>query len=627
MDDALLHERLHASEERNAALGRELASLRAAMERMTAEFGALRRDYEELVEAAQKVTAERDAQARQIAELQAVNNRLVDMLWGRRSERRAASADQLSLGFPDGPGELPDAEQEGIIEAQAAADEVSEQEALRRLAARRKARREKKLRGNEEFPPHIERRERLLDLPEEQKQGLKYIGTKESSRMRFEKPHVYVEVVKRPQYVVPGQPAAGVRSMPPPLAIVEGCKYDFSVVAAMAAMKFAFHVPTYRQQDWFAQCGWFPSRSTVNDLLNYGVSTIGPLYRQMWSLLLRQPILLGDDTWLTVLLRDALDDEELAKLSGRLRFQRALNAESRAAGAVPGSATSYAWLYTGLDELAPYNVFHWSLTHQNAEIDGHLATYRGIFVGDAAGANARLQERSGGRIVHASCNAHARREFVAAESNDPVRASQALSFYRQLYDVEERGKLLDAAARKELRQREAAPVWDRMRRWLDGAAVERVLPQSAIGKALGYLRNQWSALRVYLGDGRVPIDNDQSEQIVRPLTVGRNNWLFLGHPRAAAGRLQMYSIVSSAHRHHLVFEDYLEDVLRRLADAQQNHPADLAPDSLYLLDLLPDRWASSHPQSVRRGRIEERAAVSDNKRWRRAHARARARAP
>jgi len=627
MDDALLHERLHASEERNAALCRELASLHAAMDRMTAEFGALRRDYEALADATRIITDERDAQGRRIAELEAVNKRLVDMLWGRRSERRTESPDQLALGFPDGPSEPPSAEQEAIIEAQAVADEASEREALRRLAARRKARQEKKRGRNEEFPPHIERRERVLDLPEEQKQGLKYIGTKESSRLRFEKPHVYVEVIKRPQYVVPGRPAEGVKSMPPPLSIIEGCKYDFSVVAAMMTLKCAFHVPTYRQQDWFAQCGWFPRRSTVNDLINYGVNTIGPLYRQMWSLLLRQPILLGDDTWLTVLLRDALGEEELAKLSQRVRFRRALDAQSPANATAPGSATSYAWLYTSLDDLASYNVFHWSLTHQNAEIDGHLATYRGVFVGDACGANARLQERSGGRIVHASCNAHARREFVEAESNDPLLASQALSFYRQLYDVEERGKTLDAAARKELRQRDAAPVWERMRRWLDGDALQRVLPQSAIGKALGYLRNQWSALRVYLGDGRIPIDNDQSEQILRPLTVGRSNWLFLGHPRAAAGRLQMYSIVSSAHRHHLMIEDYLEDVLRRLADAQQNHPADLAPDSPYLLDLLPDRWASSHPQSVRRGRIEEREAVSDNKRWRRAQARVRARAP
>jgi hypothetical protein len=201
-----------------------------------------------------------------------------------------------------------------------------------------------------------------------------------------------------------------------------------------------------------------------------------------------------------------------------------------------------------LDGFAPYNVFRWSLGHQNAVIDGHLATYRGIFVGDACGANARLEHRSGGRIVHASCNAHARREFVKAESNDPVLASQGISFYRQL-----------------------------------------------------------------------------SERTLRPLVVGRGNWLFLGHPDAAPGRMQMYSVVSSAHRHHLVIEDYLEDVLCKLADAEQNHPSDLALDSRYLLDLLPDRWALTHPGSVRQGRIEERETVLDAKRWRRARARIEAR--
>ena len=118
-------------------------------------------------------------------------------------------------------------------------------------------------------------------------------------------------------------------------------------------------------------------------------------------------------------------------------------------------------------------------------IDGHLATYRGIFVGDACGANARLQQRSGGRIVHASCNAHARREFVKAESNDPILASQAISFYRQLYDVEERGKTLDAAARWELRQRDAVPIWNRMRRWLDSDAAKRALPRSSDRRSAG----------------------------------------------------------------------------------------------------------------------------------------------
>ena len=625
MDDTPLREQLRQSEERNARLLREVASLRATLDQVVKEFGAFRRDYETLVDATRIITEERDTLRQRVAELEVANNRLTDMLWGRRSERRSESPDQQHLDFGDGPAEPPSAEEQEIITAQVQADEAHDRELLKRLEARRKARREQ-AQGREEFPPTIERRERVLDLPEDQRQGLKPIGVKISERLRFEKPHMYVEVIKRPQYVVAGQPEKGVKSVPPPLSIIEGCKYDFSVVAAMAGLKFAFHVPTYRQQDWFAQCGWFPSRSTVNDLLNYAVGTIGPLYQQMWQLLLAQPILLGDDTTLCVLLRDGLDEEDLAKLSTRNRFRRALEEGPASNNGVPGSATSYAWLYTGLDSLAPYNVFHWSLTHQNAVIDGHLATYRGVFVGDACGANARLQQRSNGRIVHASCNMHARREFIEAESNDPVLASQAISFYRQLYDVEERGKMLDAAGLHQLRKREAAPIWNRMRLWLDGDAAKRALPRSRIGEALGYLRNQWSALTVYLGDPRIPIDNAQSEQIIRPLTVGRNNWQFLGHPKAAAGRLQLYSVVSSAHRHHLVIDDYLQDVLRKLADAQQNHPADLESGSAYLADLLPDRWALTHPRSVRADRAEDRQIAFEAKRRRRAKARMLARA-
>ncbi|MBN1488804.1 MAG: IS66 family transposase [Phycisphaerae bacterium] len=617
MDIEELQRQLRASEQRNEELQR-------SMQQVLQEQQALRRDHDALVDATRSIVNERDSLRKRVAELEAANNRLVDMLWGRRTERRSESPDQQHLDFGEDP-EPPSAAEQQIVMAQAKADEASDEELLRRLRARQNARREKKA-SQERFPEHLERRERMLDLSDEEKAGLKCIGVKVTERLRFEKPYAYVEVIKRPQYVVPGRPEEGVQSVPPPLSIVEGCTYDFSVIAAIVAMKFAFHMPTYRQQDWYAQCGWFPSRSTINDLINYGVDTIVPLHEQMWRLLLADPIMLGDDTTLTVLLRGGLSEEELATLSTRNRFRQAAEAGLPPNTGPPGSAASYAWLYTGLDGMAPYNVFHWSLTHQNAVIDGHLASFRGIFVGDAAGANARLQQRSDGRIIHASCNTHARREFVKAESNDPILASQAISFYRQLYDVEERGKTLDAAARYELRQREAVPIWRRMGQWLASDATKRVLPKSAIGGALGYLRNQWDALQVYLSDGRIPIDNDQSEQMIRPLTVGRGNWLFLGHPRAAAGRLRMYSVVSSAHRHHLVLDDYLEDVLKKLADAQQNHPADLEPGSPYLLDLLPDRWAAAHPKSVRGERIEEREEVADAKRYRRAQARLHARA-
>lgn len=606
-------------------LPREAASPQDALRTLADELAAVRHDYAALVDSSLVVTRQRDALQERVAELEAANQRLVDMVWGRRSERRKDSPGQLPLKFTAEPPAPPSPEQQELITAQALADEAMDQELLRRLEDRRKKRREKRGRS-ESFPSHLPRRVRIIDLPEHEKAGLKLLGIKVTERLRFEKPTVYVEEIRRYEYVAAGRPEEGVKSAPAPLAIIEGCKYDFSVIAAMLAMKLAFHIPTYRQQDWFAQSGWFPSRSTVNDLFNYSVDTAGPLYDQMWHLLLAQPILLGDDTRLRVLLRNALSAEELAQLEQRRSPVPVLDTGPPTNTGPPGSATSFAWLYTGLEGLAEYNVFHWSLTHQNSVIDTHLATFHGIFVGDACGANARLQQRSGGRIEHASCNAHARREFVAAESNEPVLAAQAESLYRQLYEVEERGKTLTPDERWALRQRAAVPIWNRLRQWLGSAAVQRALPKSAFGQAVGYLRNQWSALQVYLRDGRLPIDNDQSEQTIRPLTVGRSNWLFLGHPGAAAGRLKLYSIVSSAHRHQLVIHDYLEDVLRRLADAQQNHPSDLELGSPYLRELLPDRWALAHPQSVRQERIEEKQLVSDAKRTRRAKERMHARA-
>lgn len=608
----------------------ENASLRCELqsrEKLEEQLASVRTDYEALASATRTLTEDRDKLRERVAELEAIQKRLTEMVWGRRSERRKESPDQQHLNFDEEDSSPSPAEQE-VISAESKADEAFDQELLRRLEARRQARESRrKAKGRQQgFPANIERRVREIDLPKEEKEGLKLLRIDVSERMCFEPPKAYVEEIRRYEYVVAGRPEEGVKSAPAPLSIVEGCRYDFSVIAAAIAMKYAFHQPTYREQDYFAQSGWFPRRSTLNDLIGYGVDTCIPLYEEMWRLLLAEPILLGDDTRLTVLLRGALSEKELKDLSGRSAFRQVLPGGQPSEVVLPGSATSYAWLYTGLLDMAPYNVFHWSLTHQNWVIDGHLEKFRGTFVGDACGANACLDKRSGGRIRFSSCNTHARREFVKAESSEPVLASQAESFYRQLYAVEELGKSLDAESRLALRLEKSVSIWERFEQWRQSKGVKRVLPKSAMGKALGYLDNQWTALRVYLSDGRIPIDNDQSEQTLRPLTVGRGNWLFLGHPQAAPGRLQLYSIVSSAHRHHLVMQDYLVDVLRKLADAKQNHPVDLQPGSSYLHELLPDRWAAAHPESVRQQRIEEHERVWERKRVRRAKARIEARA-
>jgi transposase len=623
------------------------------IETLRGELNTLKTDYLTLAESTKVMMVDRDSLKQRVLELEAANKRLTDMLWGRRSERRSDAGltplFDLSEDITNSTDDTPAFSSPEVIMARQTAQAAYDQAKLAELEARRKARKERQSK-REEFPAHLERRIRVLDLPEEAKQGLKQIGVKITERLRFEKPTVYVEQIQRPQYVNVGEPERGVQSVPPPPSIVESCKYDFSVIAAIIVMKFAFHMPTYREEDYFGQSGWRVSRSTSNDLINYGVTCVDPLFNQIVHFLLRQRIVLGDATTLTVLLPSQLDSKDLGALDTRRANRQIHNGASSSKSPMtsseqPGSATSYAWLYSGLDaprelwlpdqlldaderppphesppdfseprwQYAPYNAFHWSLTQQNSVIDAHLANFDGTFVGDSAGVNARLAARSGNRLRHQSCNSHGRRYFVKAQSNDPILAAEMYSLFRQLYAIEYRGALLTSAERLTLRQRDAVPIWQQMARWLERDDVKRVLPKSSLGEAIGYLRNQWSSLRLYLEDGELPFDNNHCERTIRPLTIGRRNWMFLGSMEAAPGRMKLFSVISSAQRHCLSMQDYLEDVLLKLSQAAQHRPQDLELDSPLLLSLLPDRWGALHPQHVHWGRLAERRMVAENK--------------
>jgi transposase len=599
-ENVALREENTTLRQQRVELGQQLAAAETAQAQAEAELSTL-------TDAAQVLQEDREQLRSKIAELQAAVDRLTNMLWGRRSEKRSNSHQPTLFDLQLTDEELT-ARQQEILAAEDLLSDAAKQKLLDELLRRRKARQLKRLeeRGREEFPEHIERRHITLDLDDEAKQGLVLLDVKLFERMCFEKPRIYVEVIHRHLYVRPGEPDAGVIAPPAPLGILPGVKYDFSIIAAALSMKLNFHQPTYRQQDMFAQAGYFPSRSTLNDWFNYAVIVIEPLFDEAWRRLLQQNILLGDDTRVRLLTRGALEDEDIAKLSRRA------STKSRE-GPPPGSVNSYVWLYTGLDGAAPYDIFHWSLTHEDCWIDSHLEPFHGVFVGDAAGPNARLQQRSDGRITHAGCNSHARREFIAAEKSHPLEAAKALAFYKLLYAVETRSQLIDGVDRLEFRRREAIPIWNAFRQWIDSDALKEILPKSPLGKALSYMRNHWVALQRYLHDARLPIDNNQSEQTIRPFVIGRRNWTFLGHPQAAPGRLKLFSIASSAHRHGLLVHDYFEDVLRKLAHAQQREPHLLEPGSAYLQALLPDHWAQANPASVCHERRDERDSVAENK--------------
>ncbi len=138
------------------------------------------------------------------------------------------------------------------------------------------------------------------------------------------------------------------------------------------------------------------------------------------------------------------------------------------------------------------------------------------------------------------------------------------------------------------------------------AQAALALPRLKFGAAIGYARNQWSALINYVEDGRLPIDNNDVERDLRALTIGRKNWMFIGAPTAGPRAAMLYTVVASAARHDLDIWAYLRDVLERLATG-----------GVELARLLPDAWAKAHPESVHEFRRHEREGRATAERARR----------
>jgi hypothetical protein len=260
-------------------------------------------------------------------------------------------------------------------------------------------------------------------------------------------------------------------------------------------------------------------------------------------------------------------------------------------GEQPGSTKGRFWVY--ISHAFTYSVYDFTMSWSRDGPAAFLADYHGFLQADALSGYDGIFLGSSGTIVEVACWAHARRKFYDARSNAPREANQVLDWIRQLYDVEDRARDLTVEQRQTLRQRESVPILDRLETYLDGLSP-RVLPKSALGKAMTYARNQRAALRRYTGDGRLTIDNNVSARTLRLQAIGRKNWEFLGSEAAGPRAAVLFTILAGAKRHRLEPWAYLRDVLLRLSAGETDLEA-----------LLPDRWGASHPEHVLEHRLDE----------------------
>ena len=532
-----------------------------------------------------------------LAEHELTINELLQRAYRQRSERYHEDPNQLKLDLGGTP-EAGDAAA-GLAEA------VEEAEIV--IAAHKRRRHKPRKPRDESLPAHLPREEVTLPAPQEathcpEHGARKLIGYDEQETLVFERPKLKVLVTKIPKFACEGAPQCGVKEAPRPQGLVEGNRYDTSVAAEIVTAKYGFHLPIYRQQDYFAGSGWTPSRST---LLNILVATASLL--RGFVLYLRDEVIasgaLGTDETRTTLL---LPPEIPAAVPGDAKSQRIHEVFSKARAEKQPSVSGRMWAYRSL--TVPINVFDFTVSRHRDGPDEFLVAgnFTGTIVADCYSGYQGISFRSDARIVRAACNAHARRKIFEARANHPLLAARFLAIYQQLYDIETRGKTLSTAEREALRAAEARPVWQRMRELLDGETAS-VLPKDKFAEALGYLRNHWDELQVYLGDGRLPIDNNETEQLMKQVAIGRKNWLFVGSVAAGERAADFLTIVSSAVRNDLDVGAYLKELLDRLLAGDRDYAA-----------LRPDRWAAAHPQHIRDYRADERRDRADARQVRRA---------
>ncbi len=273
-------------------------------------------------------------------------------------------------------------------------------------------------------------------------------------------------------------------------------------------------------------------------------------------------------------------------------------AEARAQG--ENSLLAKMWAYSGL-HLAPYNIFDFRVSRHRDGPDDFFRNSRCKVQGDCFSGNRSVVIHSAERLEFVACWGHARRKVVEATTYQP-ECDLLLGMIQSLYDIETRAKELTWQDRQTLRTRESTIILNSIQKWLDSRPLREVLPKSDFAEALRYLRNHWKALNVYVRDGRIPIDNNSVEQLMKQVAMGRKAWLFVCSVAGGEQSAKMMTLVSSARRHDLDVGLYVKDVLDRLLAGSTDYHS-----------LLPDVWKQTHPAAVREYRVEERRDKAERK--------------
>jgi transposase len=463
-------------------------------------------------------------QQHQINKLQHQLDQLLRHIYGKKSEKFVADANQSALEF-----DLPVS-----INAEKKKETITYE--------REKSSRESNHKGRLPFPEHLPRVEEIV-MPLEDVSGMKIIGQEVTERLECDPGKLFVRKFIRYKYAKENN--EGVVIAPLPSSPIEKGKVGASVLALIIIQKYVDHLPLYRQIEQFRRMGMEIPASTMGDWVKTAAELIAPLYEALVKKILKSNYLQADETRIQVLDRDKKEK------------------------------THRGWYWTYRDPHSGLVLFDY---HESRGREGpaeRLKDFIGYLQCDGYEVYNQFDKN---HITLVHCMAHARRYFEQAITNDHQLAEYVLKEIQKLYAVEKycRENNLSVYERLDLRQEKAVPVLESLHQWLKDT-VTTVTPTSAIGKAIAYALPRWHRLMLYAHDGRLEIDNNLVENAIRPVAIGRKNYLFAGSHEAAQNAAMFYSLLGTCKLKGIEPFQWLKNLFEVLPDYKANRLEELLP--------------------------------------------------
>ena len=401
----------------------------------------------------------------------------------------------------------------------------------------------KKHPGRTELPEHLPVEEVVIE-PEEDTTGMKRIGEEITETLEYTPASLVKKRTIRPKYAKPdgeGVVIGKLPSRPIPKAIAEA-----SLLSHIAVSKFIDHLPFYRQiQRFRREYQWDVSDSTINEWFVAVCTLLHPLYEVLQRKVLSGGYLQVDESPIKVLDQDK-----------------------------PGSThQGYQWVYYAPElKLVFFNYRRGRGQHGPKEI---LKDYQGILQTDGWQVYDKFAEVPGITLV--GCLAHTRRKFHEAKDSYKTKSEQALAWIQQIYAADREQKARPSEERKQYREEKMRPLFDELKSWIDAELKSAIEPKSPLGKALGYTNQQWPKLIRIVDHKNIELDNNLIENKIRPLALGRKNYLFAGSHDAAQRIAMMYSFFGSCKAQDINPYEWLKMTLERIPETKLSELEILLP--------------------------------------------------